>query len=202
MPEFEHNEELSMPKNISKYGVCTGHIFLLNMLLAYSKSQFMVAFVLGTLYITTILHWREPYKKGWIRKLDVTMVWTTFVVLSYYICFYINPAYHTHCFCHFCIVIFVNYVNETLDYYQINEKVYLPEIKEKEEDQVNVRYHPFHSFSLRYTYPNTMERENAYKRSVFIHCAFVHLWMAISIMYFVYYHSLPTTGITSAKEFA
>jgi len=120
------------------------------------------------------------------------MVWITFVALSYYVCFYINPAYHIQCFSHFCIVLCVNCVNETLHYYQINEKVYLPEIKKEDQTQ----YHPFHYFSLRYTYPNTVERENAYKRSVFTHCLFVHLWMSISIMYYVYYHSIP--AITSA----
>lgn len=192
MQEFEHNNELSIPKNISKYCVYTGQIFLFNMFLAYSKKLLLIASALIILHITTTLHWKEPYKKGWIRTIDITTVWTTFVILSYYIYYHVDPYYHTQCLLHFCFVIFIYVLNETLYYYQVTEKVYLPEIKKEDQTQ----YHPFHYFSLRYTYPNTIERENAYKRSVFTHCVFVHLWMSISIMYYVYYHSIP--AITNA----
>jgi hypothetical protein len=165
--------------------------------MSYSRNQRLVPFVIGLLYITTMLHWSAPYKKGWIRAIDITMVWSTFLTVGRYIYYNVDPAYHIHCIIHFFIVMCAHFVNETLYYYQITEKVYLPEIKK--EDQI-VKYHPFHYFSLRYTYPNTIERENAYKRSIFTHCAFVHIWMSLSISYYVYYHSLPTTGITNAKE--
>ena len=172
MPEFEHNEELTMPRNLSIYGVYSGHIFLLNMLLAYSKNQLAIAFILGTLYITTVLHWRVPYKRSWIHKMDIMMVYTTFASIGYYVYYYVDPAYHNQCFYHFCIVLCANCINKKLEYYQITEKVYLSG-------------HPL----LRYTYPNTIERENAYKLSIFTHCLFVHIWMSVSIFYYVYYHS-------------
>ena len=167
MPGFEHNLELSVPKNISKYCVYTGHIFLLGSYVLYFRNQWL-ALVLGMLYITTILHWREPYKKGWIRTIDITMVWTTFVTVSYYIYYYVDPAYHIQCVFHFFIVMCAHCLNETLYYYQVTEQV---------SEKHQTRY-PL----LRYTYPNTIERENAYKRCVFTHCIFIHLWLSISIL--------------------
>lgn len=195
---YNHRSDLSIPTNISIYAIFSGQVFLLQIFISWMREQYAVAIFSSMLYITTYLHWREPYKVGYIRTLDITMVWCSCVSIIRYIYYYVPSEFHYYCLIHFGIVICWHTINEILYYYQITEQIYLPKKDESfvvrtPEDNYGCLYLYLKReiqryFSLEYTFPNTDEREYAYRRSIVTHCFFVHIWNALSILYFCYFY--------------
>ena len=190
---FHHRYDLSIPCNISIYAICSGQVFLLQIVLSLIKKQFIITLISCLLYVTTMIYWNKPYKIGFIRNLDITMVWSSCASISYYIYYYIPVEYHYYCMIHFGIVMCWHTINEILYYFQVSVPIYLPIKNDIKNDIKNVYtdnlYTPIKRyFSLEYTFMHTAEREYAYKRSMLTHCLFVHIWMTLSIFYYALFY--------------
>ena len=177
------NYYLCIPCNISIYALYSGQIFLLQIFLSLIKKQYIITLLSCSLYVTTMMYWRKPYKIGFIRNLDITMVWSSCASISYYIYYYIPGKYHYCCIIHFGIVICWHTINEILYYFQVSCPVYLP-VKREENNLILKEVKRY--FSLEYTFMHTVEREYAYKRSMLTHCLFVHIWITLSIFYYAF----------------
>lgn len=206
---YLHREELSIPTNISKYALFSGQVFLLQIYLSFVREQTSVFVASSLLYISTMLHWREPYLQGIIRSFDVCMVWTSCCSISYYIYNHIPSQYQRECFYHFVIVMCWHFINTTLYNYQVlnlntfsgndDISVTAPDQPAEPPSKMTERvwFELKRYFSLKYTLINTPEREYAYKRYMITHCAFVHLYMALSILYYCILYGGNTCQIES-----
>lgn len=203
MKKYNHRSELSIPTNISLYAVFSGQVFLLQIIMSWMREQYLITFFSIMLYITTYLHWREPYIDGHIRTLDITMVLCSIISIFYYIYHYIPTKYHYNCLIHFGIVICWHIINEILYYCQVTKQLYLP-IKDDSFDKYensgyfDIKREIQRYFSLAYTFPNTDARDYAYRRSIITHCFFLHYWVTLSMLYYCFFYGgiIPKYNIT------
>jgi len=158
--------EVCVPRHISKYGVYSSHLFLINAIFNYLYN-YKILTVLGLLlYTTSVLHWRKVKQYGLYKTLDVT----TCVIVVNYISF--NDSLYFH-YNHrllwllakfLCIVTY--FINKYIEMYQMTD------INKTNYFLVNERYR---YFSLKYTIPGSRHRELAHYYLVFVHILFIHV---------------------------
>jgi hypothetical protein len=153
-----------IPQHISKYGVYSAHLFLLVSPVNYYYGFHLLSLIGTLLYISSVLHWRKVKQVGFYKTIDII---TCLITLSY-ITFYASGEF---CLKHriywFISVIagIVSYgINKYIELNQTNKSVVVFDKNE-----------PYRYLSLKYTLPNTPQRESAYKYSVFMHICFLHV---------------------------
>ena len=163
-----------VPQHISIMGVFTAHMFLPTTIIAYQKKTYLTAAMLLGLYTSSILHWRKIKSRGIIRTIDMIMVFST-ITRVYLVDISLFGAKRWAWIYSTTIGLITYIANSKLFYNQVlqhsNKVIEYPK---------NTK-HWF--FSLCYTNPKTEERENAYYRSVIIHCIFQHILPNIAVMY-------------------
>ena len=158
-----------VPYNISKYGVYSGQIMLVYVILALYYKQYYLSGLGIVLYITTMLYWRNIQKWSNIKSLDIFVV-VCFVLL---ITFYYAPKYFTESnrtVWHIMVILtlLIYLFNNVIWYYQVLQyyNIYKPE------QYMNKSYS---YFSLDYTNPATVQRDLANLYSTLVHCVFIHI---------------------------
>ena len=171
---LQHTDPIiCVPQHISKYGLYSANFFLLNAICNYLYNYNWLTFVAFSLYITTLLHWYKIKHNGLIKSIDVTTAIITLNSVSFYdstfFCSHHRQLWFFSTF--LCIVTYL--INKYIEFYQMQHKG----------SNYFLNDEPYRYFSLKYTYPNTIHRELAYKYSVYVHIIFIHVNLACACIY-------------------
>lgn len=164
---IEHNDPvIYIPRHISKIGVYTSHIILLNSIITFIYKYRLLALLEFILYITSVQLWREIKHECIERKIDVCAVVST---LSYatYTSYHMKPIY-TYIWISSLILATIVYIK--------NDYMFYCQIK--------------YTKGLEYTLPNTYQRECAYYRNVITHCITLHLGLSFISIYCIVHNPL------------
>lgn len=107
---------IKIPFHISKYGLITAQLFLINSFVCYIYFYKILSYFLFVLYITTILHWKNLKKRSIIKYLDILVSLLTIIRITF---FDSNNfiLYHKTIWCIYMIFIFFIFIiNEYLFY--------------------------------------------------------------------------------------
>jgi hypothetical protein len=159
------SKTISVPQHISRYGIYTGQTFLLTSILSHSYNYNWLSLVSSLLYVTTLLHWYKLKDHGPIKYIDIFAVIITSSSVSLYDSTFFCPVDRNIWFFSSFLCTSSYFVNKYIVFYQQynNDSVYF------------LTDEPYRYFSLKYTQPNTIQRELSYKYSVYVHLFFLHL---------------------------
>jgi hypothetical protein len=158
-----------IPQHISKYGVYSAHLFLLTSPVHYYYGHNVTCILGLLLYVSYVLHWRKVKQHGLIKTIDVIICVTT----TNYITFYASQRFcdrHRIYWFMSAIVAIVSYLMNK--YIEMNQQ-YLS--NKSSSVVVFDKDEPYRYLSLKYTLPNTPQRELSYRYSVFMHICFLHV---------------------------
>jgi hypothetical protein len=162
-----------IPQHISKYGVYSAHIFLLTSPVHYYYG-YNITCILGLLlYVSSVLHWRKVKQRGLIKTIDVIIC----VITINYITFYASARFCYRHRIYWFISAIVGVVSYLINkYIEINQQCL-------SNNSLFYKYDddPYKYLSLKYTLPNTPQRELSYRYTVFMHICFLHVnFVAVS----------------------
>lgn len=170
--------DIVIPQHISLIGVFTSHMFLPTTILAYQNKTYLTTAMLIGLYSSSILHWRKIKSKGPIRTIDMFIAFST---ISRVTLVDISLFGAKHWAWIYSVVV------GSLSYIA-NNKLFYNQVLQHSDEVIQYPKNTKHwFFSMCYTNPNTEERENAYYRTVLIHCFFQHIVPNIAVMYALLY---------------
>jgi hypothetical protein len=157
-----------IPQHISRRAFISAPLLLYNSVLAYSLNYKIICILLGSVYITTILHWNAVKYSSKIKTIDTVLANITILHLTFVDSYRFCPDHQQYWMYVFYIILGGFAMNEYLLYMQVtrfsNTVVY-----------VENTYTKWPLSLLNYTNPNTYERELAYYRSTYTHMFFVHI---------------------------
>lgn len=177
----QHDDpDVIIPYHISIYLLYSSHLLLVTSIVAVSYGRYSLFAVLFAVYITSVMHWRKPRFSTIARKLDFIAVFAAIAYGSYYSIDRCNQTELIYTWFIGLLIIAVMFTtNEVLYYYQVMKlptgaTVILSH-------NINKSYHTNDNKSLfcyyfKPTQANTIERDNVYKRTVFIHLLCVHIF--------------------------
>ena len=114
------------------------------------------------LYCTSVWHWHKPRFKSWARKFDYLAVITT-VAYASYVATTLEKRYTIVWFCGITMIGIIYATKKYVYYIQVKKNFHGVDIS------------PTDTWA---TKPHTVERENAFKRTAWVHLIFVHLFAA------------------------
>ena len=162
-----------VPQHISRYAFFTIPIFIPTYLV-YKSLEYDFAEILLILLFTSLYHWNKVLKISFIKVVDIIISITTILIIT----FYSSNRFNYHSYIVWRITVWVMIIgfltNEFLFYYQVS--------KECSKESYN-EVKKFNYFTLRWTYPDTSERECAYYRSVYTHILILHIVPGTISMY-------------------
>jgi len=170
-----HNEIL-IPQHISSICLFSIQPMLINSIIVYQYNFKTLSFLTFCIYISSIIFWSKVKHTGIEKTLDIICVisggaygtYISFSLPKFYNLFWLYTLF-------ICLTVFA--INELLFYYQVrvhyNYFIYTNSRKTAK----------YNCFSLKYTNPNTHEREMAYYRNTIIHGLFFHIIPSISSIY-------------------
>ncbi len=153
-------------------------------LYSYYVNHGLLTYSLACLYISTVLYWRFLHHSALMRHIDMFMALYNIAVISlyysaWYCCGYRGVWVKSISFSG-CIYIVNNYIfyrqTNQLDY------DYQPALTNVDGRMVPV----YQYFSLAYTFPDTYQRDQAYKWNTIVHSLALHILPAATWIYCVY----------------
>jgi hypothetical protein len=158
-----------VPPRISKYALYSIQVFLVDGLVCVYYDYKCLALLAFLLYTTSIFHWRNIQPYGIYKTMD--MICTTTMIS--YITFV-----ESHSFLEADRQLWITTSMVGIQAYLINKYIEFHQIR----NENNVKYlsnEPYTYFSLKYTLPDTPQRDLAYLYSVGVHILFLHMSLSI-----------------------
>ena len=164
---------ICVPQHISRYGMYSAHLFLLNAICNYIYNYNSIAFIGVLLYITTMLHWYKIQNTGIIKYIDVTTSIVSLSSITFYESTFFCPSHRLIWFGSAFVSVVAYLINKYIEHYQqhFNGSVYFMDNE------------PYRYFLLKYTRPNTLQRELSYKYSAYIHIILLHANLVCACVY-------------------
>ena len=167
---------ICVPQHISRYGLYSEQLILLNAICNYIYGYKILTIIGLSLYTTSLLHWYKMKSTGLIKTLDVTMCVITINYITFNDSAYFCPLNRQLWFLSTFICIAAYLTNTYIGSYQQFPK--------------GSRYfagdEPYRYFSLKYTWPNTLQRELAYKYATYVHIILLHVNLTCACTYGVF----------------
>lgn len=158
------NESVCVPKNISRYGVITGHIFLLTSFVAYIKGFTTLKYLALALYLTTVLHWYNLKNDSLIRYIDIIIVIITLSHCTFVDSKKFSDKYRKIWYTVGILIVLV---------YIMNMIIYNKQVIEKDNKIMDTE--DYNYFKLEYTKPESKNRNKSYFYTVLVHLIFLHI---------------------------
>lgn len=152
---------VTIPYNISKYGIYSGQAILVGFFVSCYYRHYYLSIILFILYLTTMHYWRKIHHFSILKCLDVVLAFSAAFLLTFRYCHYFTPL---------CKKIWIIFAFILCSIFFINEYIYYNKCINKENTKSDGSL-----FSLKYVEENTLEREQEYYRAVLTHCALVHI---------------------------
>lgn len=166
------NKNVFISKEISKYGLISGHMFLLASYFSHIKGLNIPRNLLFLLYLTTILYWYKLDDNSIRKFLDMVVA---FITISYFTFYEINKLSNNHkkIWYLLCFNIIVIYILNTVVYQTqiVNDSDYVMESED------------YNYFKFKYTKSNTKERKMSCIYNVLIHIISLHVIPCLIYIY-------------------
>lgn len=173
----EHNDkEVDIPEEISKWGMISGHIFILTTVVAYIRKKYKIAILSLILYVSTITYWRKVKFNSIHRIIDIGLVLGILYYITNYESEKIKGVNREILIYAIIIMIIVYILNSIIFYFQTIE--WLHETGERTQRE-------YEYLSLEYTEENTEAREESYKKTMMMHSIFCHIMPNVAMIYSV-----------------
>lgn len=175
--EQHDDKDVIIPDKIAFPLFISSHLLLVTSILCASYHMWTFFVVLFVVYLTSINHWRAPRFSSWARRLDYVAVFTSIAYGSYYA----TTLSISNTLIWFIGIFFVAIIfscNEYLYYYQVMKSISGDMQYDHDIDSIKTNFTSNEKAALFVFYPtkpNTIERENVYKRTVFVHLVCVHV---------------------------
>jgi hypothetical protein len=174
-----------IPYKYSKYGLYSSHLFLANGIINYLYGFRVLSVIGASLYLTSVLHWRNVRHNGLYKKLDVL---TCFVTINYVT--FIDSHYFTASARKMWLLavaqsVGVYSLNKFIEYKQISQEQSQEQSQRQNEKNICslAKDEPYSYFSLHWTRPGSVQREHAYLTSTLIHVLFIHIPLVFTCVY-------------------
>jgi hypothetical protein len=122
-PSPRQEETLLIPQHISKYGLISGQLFLINSFVCKYHNYNTLSALLFVLYITTLLHWHKIKHKGLIRSLDIFFAIITISRITFYDSYHFILDHKLIWDLYTFSSIFIFLINEYFFYININNTI-------------------------------------------------------------------------------
>lgn len=165
--------DILIPQHISRRALISATFFLYNSVLAYVLDYRVMCILLGTVYVSTILHWNAVKYRGTIKTVVSSLAVITIARLTFVDSYRFCPIYQQYWMYVFSTIIGGFIVNEFLLYMQVTR--YSNKIT-----NIENQYGVWPLTLFNYTNPNTYARELAYYRSSHTHMFFIHILPSIT----------------------
>ena len=169
-----------VPYKYSKYGLYSSHLFLANGIINYFFGfRVLTGFALS-LYLSSVLHWRNVKHNGFYKNLDVV---TSFTTISYV------TFVDSHYFIASARKMWLLAVTQAVGAYSLNKFIEYKQLEiqpqlENENDICSfAKDDPYSYFSFKWTPPDSVQRDRAYYASVFVHILFIHIPLVFTCVY-------------------
>lgn len=113
--------ELLMPQHISKIGLYTGQIVLANSIVAFYYEYYISSFILGVLYITTMIHWNKLYRTSVVKTIDIIFATSSIISVTFRDSKRFHPTYATIWYNTVTLFVTMFVLNECLLYYRLSK---------------------------------------------------------------------------------
>ena len=153
-----------IPKEISRYGIITAHIFLLTSYISYVKGYNTFKYLSFLLYISTMLHWYELKDNSFIKYFDMFIVIITLYHFTFIDIKKLKDKYKILWYITSLLIVIV---------YIVNINIYNKQIINESENVMDTE--DYNYFHLKYTKPNTKVRDRACLINVLVHLVFLHI---------------------------
>jgi len=161
-----------IPQHISKYGVYSAHMFLLVSPFNYYYGYKLLSILGLLLYISSVLHWRKVKQGGFYKTIDVIICGITLTHITFYASIEFCVKHRMYWFASVIAGVVSYLINKYIEMNQTKKSVV---VFDKDE--------PYRYLSLKYTLPNTPQRELSYWYSVFMHICFLHVNFVVVCAY-------------------
>lgn len=176
--EQHDDKDVIIPDKIAFPLFVSSHLLLVTSIVCAAYHVWTFFVVLFIVYLTSINHWRAPRFSSWARRFDYVAVFASIAYGSYYA----TTLSISNKLIWFIGIIFVAIIfscNEYLYYYQVMKTISGDMQHEYDNDVVKSNFTSDDretTFMFYPTKPNTIERENVYKRTVIVHLVCVHVF--------------------------
>jgi hypothetical protein len=153
----------NVPPSITRFGLLSIPWIINCIRVSYILGYNELMFILMSLTITSIKYWTNM-RPGIVKNIDVTLALTTLGMKSY--------IAHRDFLTLYKLVWFISLLISSLAYYM--NQVYFNISVTKDVLHDRIMYITWF-IPVKYTYPNTIERDAVYTRSVLIHMIFIHI---------------------------
>ena len=164
---------ICVPQHISRLGLYTTQLFLLTAICNYINGYRILTIIGLTLYIMSLLHWRKIQSTGLVKTLDVTTCIITINYITFNDSVYFCPLNRKLWFLSAFVSVVAYLTNKYIEGYQQFPK--------------GCGYfaadEPYRYFSLKYTWPNTLQRELSYKYATYVHIILLHVNLSCACIY-------------------
>ena len=169
-----------IPYKYSKYGLYSSHLFIVNGIANYFYGFRVLTGFAFSLYLTSVLHWRNVKQNGLYKKLDVIISFTTISYTTFIDSHYFTVSARKMWLLAVIQAVGAYSLNKFIEYKQISQEQ--PQKQEQKQEQV-AKDEPYSYFSLRWTTPGSVQRERAYYASTFVHILFIHVPLVFTCVY-------------------
>jgi len=188
MKFVQHNDPLvRIPQHISRNAFYTSPFFLMSSYYVYSRMEhILLSSLLLAVFFTTVGHWNKVYYNSLIKTVDVFIALSILVVATFHDSYYLESYYRNTWLCSMSISICAFTINEYVLHIRIT-----PNSRENKITIGNT------TWVLKYIEPHTMEREQAYYLSTYVHMFFLHILPNITCVYCVNSFVKPLSSQTN-----
>jgi hypothetical protein len=173
MKFLQHNDPLvRIPQHISQKAFYTSPFFLMSSYYVYVRmGHVLLALLLFCLFFTTVGHWNKVYYSSMIKIADMFFALSVIIVATFHDSYYLESYYRNTWIYSITTSICAFTINEYVLYIRIT-----PNLKSKIINR---------TWFIEYIEPHTIEREQAYYLSTYVHMFFLHILPNITCVYCV-----------------
>ena len=125
----QEDNNILVPDHISKWGIYSGHIFVIVAIVAWMHKYYEIVVIAVMLYVSSMLYWKKVNIYSGRRIMDIIIV----LGVAYYVAFYASKRFTIEkreiLICLIIIMALVHIVNSAIFYFQTVEWLH----EEKEE---------------------------------------------------------------------
>jgi hypothetical protein len=152
-----------IPQHISQLAFISATIMPVCSIFSYQYGHHSCMVLQNCVYVTTVLYWNDIDYSRTIRKIDICVTTCYSIYCGYIIIKYFDTFTMMVCLFSEVVCLSMYKVNEYIQYYQILNP------------SENIMNDAYSYFSLKYTLPNSLQREKSYYYLVCVHCFFLHI---------------------------
>jgi len=183
--DYENENDCCLPYKYSKYGLYSSHLFLANGIINYFCGFRVLTGIALSLYLSSVLHWRNVKHNGLYKKLDVATCFITINYITFIDSHYFIASARKMWLLAVTQAVGAYSINKFIEYKQISQRPSQRQLQSQNENNICsfAKDEPYSYFSLQWTQPDSVQRDRSYYASVFVHILFIHVPLFFTCVY-------------------